>query len=176
MRRCRTRPPSPAVHLSPLPLVTPGVCFCVCRFPCRLTAYPSQRPSSHNTPCLARAPPTRPNTHHHTPHHVPHARPVCRRRRGGMLPPMCRGVRSVGQELPAVSLRLPSMLHCSARATTSSRRTDTRQICQFCYNNIKTTMNGLCPACRRPYDDSTIEWKTISSEEWVPYTSRPEHV
>ncbi|KAL7770186.1 hypothetical protein CFE70_000119 [Pyrenophora teres f. teres 0-1] len=33
---------------------------------------------------------------------------------------------------------------------------------QFCYNNIKTTMNGLCPACRRPYDDSTIEWKTIS--------------
>jgi hypothetical protein len=41
------------------------------------------------------------------------------------------------------------------------------QICQFCYNNIKTTMNGLCPACRRPYDDSTIEWKTISPEEWV---------
>ncbi|KAH4453798.1 hypothetical protein HBH91_104180 [Parastagonospora nodorum] len=39
------------------------------------------------------------------------------------------------------------------------------QICQFCYNNIKTTMNGLCPACRRPYDDSTIEWKTISPEE-----------
>lgn len=31
-------------------------------------------------------------------------------------------------------------------------------------------MNGLCPACRRPYDDSTIEWKTISPEEWVvPY-------
>lgn len=28
-------------------------------------------------------------------------------------------------------------------------------------------MNGLCPACRRPYDDSTIEWKTISPEEWV---------
>ena len=45
-----------------------------------------------------------------------------------------------------------------------------RQICQFCYNNIKTTMNGLCPACRRPYDDSTIEWKTISPEECVvPY-------
>jgi len=31
-------------------------------------------------------------------------------------------------------------------------------------------MNGLCPACRRPYDDSTIEWKTISPEEWVPCT------
>lgn len=26
-------------------------------------------------------------------------------------------------------------------------------------------MNGLCPACRRPYDESTIEWKTISPEE-----------
>ncbi|KAF1946064.1 hypothetical protein EJ02DRAFT_450840 [Clathrospora elynae] len=39
------------------------------------------------------------------------------------------------------------------------------QICQFCFNNIKTTMNGLCPACRRPYDDATIEWKTISPEE-----------
>jgi hypothetical protein len=37
--------------------------------PCRLTAYPSQRPPSHNTPCLARAPPTRPNTHHTTPPH-----------------------------------------------------------------------------------------------------------
>ncbi|KAL2354829.1 hypothetical protein BJ546DRAFT_843091 [Cryomyces antarcticus] len=39
------------------------------------------------------------------------------------------------------------------------------QICQFCYNNIKTTMNGLCPACRRPYDDKNIEWKVISPEE-----------
>jgi len=43
------------------------------------------------------------------------------------------------------------------------------QICQFCYNNIKTTMNGLCPACRRPYDDSTIEWKTISPEEMAQH-------
>ncbi|KAL5118546.1 transcriptional repressor general negative regulator of transcription subunit 4 [Pleosporales sp. CAS-2024a] len=43
------------------------------------------------------------------------------------------------------------------------------QICQFCYNNIKTTMNGLCPACRRPYDDSTIEWKTISPEEMAKH-------
>ncbi|CAI6316052.1 unnamed protein product [Periconia digitata] len=39
------------------------------------------------------------------------------------------------------------------------------QICQFCFNNIKTTMNGLCPACRRPYDESTIEWKNITPEE-----------
>lgn len=29
-------------------------------------------------------------------------------------------------------------------------------------------MNGLCPACRRPYDDSTIEFKNITPEECVP--------
>ncbi|KAL9601486.1 MAG: hypothetical protein Q9179_002855 [Wetmoreana sp. 5 TL-2023] len=39
------------------------------------------------------------------------------------------------------------------------------QVCQFCYNNIKNNMNGLCPACRRPYDDKNIEWKIISPEE-----------
>ncbi|UPX15150.1 RING-type E3 ubiquitin transferase [Ascochyta rabiei] len=43
------------------------------------------------------------------------------------------------------------------------------QICQFCYNNIKTTMNGLCPACRRPYDDSTIEFKNITPEEMAKH-------
>ncbi|KAF2091686.1 hypothetical protein K490DRAFT_32467 [Saccharata proteae CBS 121410] len=43
------------------------------------------------------------------------------------------------------------------------------QICQFCYNNIRTTMNGLCPACRRPYDDKNIEWKVISPEEMANY-------
>lgn len=46
------------------------------------------------------------------------------------------------------------------------------QICQFCYNNIKTTMNGLCPACRRPYDDSTIEFKNITPEECVARAPR----
>ncbi|KAF2804600.1 uncharacterized protein BDZ99DRAFT_148137 [Mytilinidion resinicola] len=39
------------------------------------------------------------------------------------------------------------------------------QICQFCYNNIKTTMNGLCPACRRPYDEKSIEFKNVTAEE-----------
>ncbi|KAF2837398.1 hypothetical protein M501DRAFT_1006501 [Patellaria atrata CBS 101060] len=43
------------------------------------------------------------------------------------------------------------------------------QICQFCYNNIKTTMNGLCPACRRKYDDKNIEWKVVSAEEMASY-------
>lgn len=27
-------------------------------------------------------------------------------------------------------------------------------------------MNGLCPACRRPYDEKTIEWKVVSPEEF----------
>ncbi|KAL8810057.1 MAG: hypothetical protein Q9200_002890 [Gallowayella weberi] len=39
------------------------------------------------------------------------------------------------------------------------------QVCQFCYNNIKNNMNGLCPACRRPYLEKNIEWKIISPEE-----------
>ncbi|KAL8925282.1 MAG: hypothetical protein Q9208_003572 [Pyrenodesmia sp. 3 TL-2023] len=39
------------------------------------------------------------------------------------------------------------------------------QVCQFCYNNIKNNMNGLCPACRRLYDEKNIEWKIISAEE-----------
>ncbi|KAL8914750.1 MAG: hypothetical protein Q9172_007036 [Xanthocarpia lactea] len=39
------------------------------------------------------------------------------------------------------------------------------QVCQFCYNNIKNNMNGLCPACRRTYDEKNIEWKIISPEE-----------
>ncbi|KAH0536927.1 hypothetical protein FGG08_006229 [Glutinoglossum americanum] len=40
------------------------------------------------------------------------------------------------------------------------------QICQFCFNNIRTNMNGLCPACRRPYDEKTIEYKIVSAEEY----------
>lgn len=40
------------------------------------------------------------------------------------------------------------------------------QVCQFCFNNIKNNMNGLCPACRRPYDEKTIEWKVVTSEEY----------
>lgn len=42
------------------------------------------------------------------------------------------------------------------------------QICQFCYNNIKThSEEGRCPNCRRPYDDSTIQYKIPDAEELV---------
>ncbi|QIX01874.1 hypothetical protein AMS68_007391 [Peltaster fructicola] len=46
------------------------------------------------------------------------------------------------------------------------------QICQFCYNSIKNNMNGLCPACRRPYDDKQIEYKLITPEETAAYKAR----
>ncbi|EHL00776.1 putative General negative regulator of transcription subunit 4 [Glarea lozoyensis 74030] len=40
---------------------------------------------------------------------------------------------------------------------------------QFCFNNIKTNLNALCPACRRPYDEKTIEWKVVSPEEQAQF-------
>ncbi|KAK4160074.1 general negative regulator of transcription subunit 4 [Cladorrhinum sp. PSN259] len=43
------------------------------------------------------------------------------------------------------------------------------QICQFCFNNIRNNMNGLCPACRRPYDEKTIEWKVVTPEEYAQF-------
>lgn len=46
-------------------------------------------------------------------------------------------------------------------------RTSTLQICQFCFHNIKTNMNGTCPACRRPYDEKTIQYKAVTAEEFV---------
>ncbi|KAH0263638.1 hypothetical protein KCU71_g20348, partial [Aureobasidium melanogenum] len=39
------------------------------------------------------------------------------------------------------------------------------QICQFCYHNVRNNMNGLCPACRRPYDDANIEFRKPGPEE-----------
>ncbi|PTU24048.1 hypothetical protein P175DRAFT_0469652 [Aspergillus ochraceoroseus IBT 24754] len=41
------------------------------------------------------------------------------------------------------------------------------QICQFCYNNIKThSEEGRCPNCRRVYDDSTIQYKVPDADEF----------
>lgn len=41
------------------------------------------------------------------------------------------------------------------------------QICQFCYNNIRQNpeLNGRCPACRRIYDDESVEYIVLSPEE-----------
>lgn len=43
------------------------------------------------------------------------------------------------------------------------------QVCQFCFHNIKTNMNGLCPACRRPYDEKTIQYKAVTAEEQAEF-------
>ncbi|KAL8278257.1 hypothetical protein RQP46_009430 [Phenoliferia psychrophenolica] len=39
------------------------------------------------------------------------------------------------------------------------------QICRFCYHHIKENLNGRCPACRAPYDDTTVEFKAIKPDE-----------
>lgn len=41
------------------------------------------------------------------------------------------------------------------------------QICQFCYNNIRQNeeLNGRCPACRRKYDDDSVEYVVLTAEE-----------
>ncbi|KAK0856215.1 transcriptional repressor general negative regulator of transcription subunit 4 [Friedmanniomyces endolithicus] len=46
------------------------------------------------------------------------------------------------------------------------------QICHFCWNNIKNQMNGLCPACRRPYEDKNVQFQAITPEEMVAYKAR----
>ncbi|KAN0077590.1 hypothetical protein V8E54_005894 [Elaphomyces granulatus] len=41
------------------------------------------------------------------------------------------------------------------------------QICQFCFNNIKThNEEGRCPNCRRVYDESTIQYKVPDADEF----------
>lgn len=42
------------------------------------------------------------------------------------------------------------------------------QICQFCYNNIRQNpeLNGRCPGCRRLYDDESVEYRTLTAEEY----------
>ncbi|KAI2053336.1 transcriptional repressor general negative regulator of transcription subunit 4 [Ophidiomyces ophidiicola] len=40
------------------------------------------------------------------------------------------------------------------------------QICQFCYNNIKThSEEGRCPNCRRVYDENTIQYRAPDADE-----------
>ncbi|KAF2227396.1 hypothetical protein BDZ85DRAFT_2866 [Elsinoe ampelina] len=46
------------------------------------------------------------------------------------------------------------------------------QICQFCYHNVRTNMNGLCPACRRPYEESSIEFRKPSAEEEAAWKAK----
>ncbi|KAI7500863.1 hypothetical protein KC367_g3331 [Hortaea werneckii] len=46
------------------------------------------------------------------------------------------------------------------------------QVCQFCYHNVKTNMNGLCPACRRPYSEKDISYNPPTEEEKAAHKIR----
>lgn len=90
------------------------------------------------------------------------------------MPSMRRGAGSPGQGLQALSLRLPG-----AYIKSTANQPDVHpyltfipQICQFCYNNVKNNMNGLCPACRRPYNDNDIEYKAPTEEEKAAHKAR----
>ena len=39
------------------------------------------------------------------------------------------------------------------------------QICLFCYRHIKEDLNGLCPACRAPYDEANVTFVTPDPQE-----------
>lgn len=39
------------------------------------------------------------------------------------------------------------------------------QICLFCYRHIKDDLNGLCPACRTPYDENAVTFVQPTPEE-----------
>lgn len=40
------------------------------------------------------------------------------------------------------------------------------QICRFCWHRIRNEENGLCPACRKEYDDKPAEFNPVSLEEF----------
>ena len=39
------------------------------------------------------------------------------------------------------------------------------QVCSFCWHRIKEKLDGKCPNCRLPYDDSNIEFSAPDPEE-----------
>eukprot|EP00730_Choanoeca_flexa_P007753 TRINITY_DN12386_c0_g2_i4.p1 TRINITY_DN12386_c0_g2~~TRINITY_DN12386_c0_g2_i4.p1 ORF type:complete len:1089 (+),score=194.73 TRINITY_DN12386_c0_g2_i4:47-3313(+) len=41
------------------------------------------------------------------------------------------------------------------------------QICRFCWHRIRTEENGLCPACRQPYQDKPAEFNPVSQDEYL---------
>lgn len=104
-------PPSPPALLHPFPTIPsrPAFVYTLRLFLCGLAHHP---PPSPPNPRLARHGQRHSRlTSHSSLHNVSTtARPVRRRRGGRVLPAVCRRVRPVGQELPPMSLRLPSTL------------------------------------------------------------------
>jgi hypothetical protein len=70
-----------------------------------------------------------------------------------MLSAMCRGVRSIGQELQTMSLRLPSMLHCSAPwnncESSLTHLPDMSVLLQQHQDDDERTVSCVSPAIRR---------------------------
>ena len=103
---------------------TPNPAGVDCSFPPSLPPHlplPRARPHLVNRLRLERHLPLDQHTHIHA-HHVPPTGPVRRRRGGGVLPAMRRGVRPLGPELPAVSLWLPSASPSTPGRAVPSRR------------------------------------------------------
>ena len=46
------------------------------------------------------------------------------------------------------------------------------QICLFCYRHIKDDLNGLCPACRTPYDEANATFVTPDPQEYAAAPKR----
>ncbi|RLN32770.1 hypothetical protein BBJ28_00013840 [Nothophytophthora sp. Chile5] len=43
-----------------------------------------------------------------------------------------------------------------------------RQVCLWCWHQIKNEYNGLCPACRQPYAELSKQKNPLDREEYVP--------
>jgi hypothetical protein len=112
-------------------------------------------PLPHHPPSSRERHPHAPNTHITPDHNVtPTARPVRRRRGGGVLPAMRRRVRPLRQELPPLSLRLPSMLHCqhiaeSPRTVVLTHVLDMSVLLQQHQDDNERAMPCLSSAVRR---------------------------
>lgn len=74
-----------------------------------------------------------------------------------------------------MSMWLPGMQTFPLRLARLSLMLAFLQICQFCFNSLKTTYEkSTCPNCRRPYDEKTIQYKPPTTEEYVYHTeSKP---
>jgi hypothetical protein len=78
-------------------------------------------------------------------------------------------IEAFGHASVVIRFVLPAFIYTDPPANHPS------QICQFCYHNVRNNMNGLCPACRRPYDDANIEFRKPGPEEYPSLLTRSSH-
>eukprot|EP01135_Chromosphaera_perkinsii_P002526 Nk52_evm42s224 gene=Nk52_evmTU42s224 len=46
------------------------------------------------------------------------------------------------------------------------------QICRFCWHHIRNELNGLCPACRKEYEEQPAEFTPLSAEDFQEIKDR----